>query len=119
MTEASEPQWERLHPASFIVSALKSLPQLGFGLPAGVSVIGGRNLQGFLGLVAVGAALSAFLLWGLTSQGSMALLVLFSVTFGFFAGGYSATWGRVLDELEREARASNEAVLTWQAAGGE
>lgn len=61
---------------------------------------------------AVGSALAAFLLWGLASQGSMALLVLFSVTFGFFAGGYSATWGSVLNELEREAADSNEAVDT-------
>ena len=59
---------------------------------------------------AVSSALSALLLWGLTSQGSMALLVLFSLTFGFFAGGYSATWGGVINELEREAAQSNEAV---------
>lgn len=59
---------------------------------------------------AMGSALAAFLFWGLTSQGSMALLVLFSITFGFFAGGYSATWGSVLNELEREAADQNEAV---------
>lgn len=59
---------------------------------------------------ALGSALAAFFFWGLTSQGSMALLVLFSITFGFFAGGYSATWGSVLNELEREAADRNEAV---------
>ncbi|KIW29015.1 uncharacterized protein PV07_04862 [Cladophialophora immunda] len=59
---------------------------------------------------AVSSALSAFLLWGLTSQGAMALLVLFSMTFGFFAGGYSATWGGVINELERETAQRNEAV---------
>lgn len=59
---------------------------------------------------AIASALSAFLLWGLTSQGSMALLVLFSIAFGFFAGGYSGTWGGVINELEREARRRNEAV---------
>ena len=59
---------------------------------------------------AVSSALSAFLFWGLTSQGSMALLVLFSMTFGFFAGGYSATWGGVINELEREATQRNEAI---------
>lgn len=59
---------------------------------------------------ALGSALAAFLFWGLTSQGSLALLVLFSITFGFFAGGYSATWGSMLNELEREAADSNEAV---------
>ncbi|CZR66521.1 related to monocarboxylate transporter 2 [Phialocephala subalpina] len=59
---------------------------------------------------AISSALSTFLLWGLTSPGSMALLVLFSITFGFFAGGYSATWGGVINELEKEARDSNEAI---------
>lgn len=65
----------------------------------------------------VSSALSAFLLWGLTSQGSMALLVLFSITFGFFAGGYSATWGGVINELEREATQRNEAIDTGMLYG--
>ncbi|RWA13238.1 hypothetical protein EKO27_g1860 [Xylaria grammica] len=56
------------------------------------------------------SSLAAFLLWGLTSQGSLAQLLLFSVTFGFFAGGYSATWGGVINELESEAAHWNEAV---------
>src|ERR1700722_8561032 len=66
---------------------------------------------------AVSSALSAFLLWGLTSQGSMALLILFSITFGFFAGGYSATWGGVINELEREAAQRNEAIDTGMLYG--
>ena len=66
---------------------------------------------------AVSSALSAFLFWGLTSKGSMALLVLFSITFGFFAGGYSATWGGVINELEREAAQSNEAIDTGMLYG--
>lgn len=61
---------------------------------------------------AVCSALSALLFWGLTSQGNMALLVLFSVTFGFFAGGYSGTWGGVVNELELEAARANEAIDT-------
>ncbi|GAW19995.1 hypothetical protein ANO14919_094890 [Xylariales sp. No.14919] len=56
------------------------------------------------------SSLAAFLLWGLTSRGSLAQLLLFSVTFGFFAGGYSATWGGVINELESEAAHWNEAV---------
>lgn len=65
----------------------------------------------------VSSAMSAFLLWGLTSQGSMALLVLFSITFGFFSGGYSATWGGVLNELEREAAGRNEAIDSGMVYG--
>ncbi|KAM7210305.1 Major facilitator superfamily domain containing protein [Rhypophila decipiens] len=58
------------------------------------------------------SGLAAFLFWGLTSshQSGIALLILFSVTFGFFAGGYSATWGGILNELEKEAAQRNEAI---------
>lgn len=66
---------------------------------------------------AVSSALSAFLLWGLASTGNMAPLVLFSLTFGFFAGGYSATWGGIVDELEGEAALRNEAVDTGMLYG--
>ena len=66
---------------------------------------------------AVSSALAAFLFWGLTSPGSMALLIIFSLTFGFFAGGYSATWGGVLNELEKEAAAENEAIDTGMIYG--
>ena len=69
------------------------------------------------GIAGISSALSAFLLWGLTSQGSMALLMLFSITFGFFAGGYSATWGGIMNELEREAAGWNEAIDTGTAYG--
>ena len=69
------------------------------------------------GISAVSSALSAFLFWGLTSQGSMALLILFSITFGFFAGGYSATWGGVINDLEREAEQRNEAIDTGMLYG--
>jgi predicted MFS family arabinose efflux permease len=66
---------------------------------------------------AVSSALSVWLLWGLTSQGSMTLLVLFAITFGFFAGGYSSTWGGVINEMEREASQRNEAIDTGMIYG--
>ncbi|KAI1265885.1 major facilitator superfamily domain-containing protein [Xylariaceae sp. FL1019] len=56
------------------------------------------------------SSLATFLFWGLTSQGSLALLLLFSGTFGFFAGGYSAIWGGWINELESEAARWNEAI---------
>ena len=68
-------------------------------------------------IAAASSALSAFLFWGLTTKGSMALLVLFAVTFGFFAGGYSATWGGVLNEMESEAAEENEAIDTGMLYG--
>jgi predicted MFS family arabinose efflux permease len=38
------------------------------------------------------------------------LLVLFAITFGFFASGYSATWGGVINDIENDAARRNEAV---------
>lgn len=66
---------------------------------------------------AFSSALAAFLLWGLTSRGDLALLLVFSMTFGFFAGGYSATWGGVLADMEREAAQRNEAIDTGMVYG--
>jgi hypothetical protein len=40
----------------------------------------------------------------------MALLAKFSLTFGFSAGGYIATWGGILNEMEQEAAQRNEAI---------
>ncbi|CAA9960138.1 Mfs monocarboxylate [Pyrenophora teres f. maculata] len=59
---------------------------------------------------AVTSALSAFLLWGLAAQGGVPLLVLFAITFGFFASGYSATWGGIMNAIENDAAQKNEAV---------
>lgn len=63
-----------------------------------------------MSISAVSSSLAAFFFWGLASEGSMALLILFSTTCGFFAGGYSATWGGVINELEQEAAQWNEAI---------
>lgn len=59
---------------------------------------------------AISSALATFLFWGLAARGGIALLVLFAITFGFFASGYSATWGGVMNDVEEEAARNNEAV---------
>ena len=38
------------------------------------------------------------------------MLVLFALTFGFFASAYSATWGGVMNDMEQDAARRNEAV---------
>ena len=47
----------------------------------------------------------------------MVLLVLFAMIYGFFAGGYSATWGGVIKEMERDAAERNEAFDTGMVYG--
>ena len=67
---------------------------------------------------AVTSAGAAFLFWGLTStNGGMALLILFSITYGFFASGYSSTWGGMINELESQASSWNEAIDTGLVYG--
>jgi MFS family permease len=61
-------------------------------------------------LSAISSALAAFLFWGLAAHGDIALLVLFAITFGFFASAYSATWGGVMNDMERDAARRNEAL---------
>ncbi|KAF2157301.1 MFS general substrate transporter [Myriangium duriaei CBS 260.36] len=63
---------------------------------------------------AVSSAMAVFFFWGFSSASShsMVFLVLFSVIYGFFAGGYSATWGGAIKEMEREAADKNEALDT-------
>ncbi|KAL5115147.1 hypothetical protein ACEQ8H_006983 [Pleosporales sp. CAS-2024a] len=59
---------------------------------------------------AISSALGTFLFWGLAAQGSTALLVLYALTFGFFASGYSATWGGVMNDMEKDSARRNEAI---------
>ena len=59
---------------------------------------------------APGIALCAFPFWGLTTQGGITLLIVFSIIFGFFSIGYSATWGGMLNEIEGESAERNEAI---------
>lgn len=66
---------------------------------------------------ALGSALCVFFLWGLKSHEVPALLIVFSILYGAFAGGYSSTWGGWIKELEREAGANNEAINTGMVYG--
>jgi MFS family permease len=68
---------------------------------------------------AIASGLAAFLLWGLAGSAgdSMALLILFAVIYGFFAGGYSSTWGGMLKEMEAEAAERNEAIDSGMVYG--
>lgn len=95
-------------PASFWFGLLSD----GGGLMRGKSV----SIETISLLSAMGAALPAFLLWGLVPVGAntadTVMLTLFAFFYGFFAGGYSATWGGVVKEANKEAESKNEPVDT-------
>ncbi|KAF4542177.1 Mfs monocarboxylate [Lasiodiplodia theobromae] len=53
-----------------------------------------------------------------SSSSSVALLVVFALAYGFFAGGFSSTWGGVLRELERENPTLDTGFAFGLLAGG-
>jgi len=48
---------------------------------------------------ALGSTLSIFLIWGFST--SLPALVFFAITYGFFAGGFTATYAGAVKELRR------------------
>ncbi|OJZ91770.1 hypothetical protein ASPFODRAFT_38927 [Aspergillus luchuensis CBS 106.47] len=77
-------------------------------------------------LSSVGSGMSVLLFWGLStsspsasfSQAAIALLVLFSITYGFFAGGFSSTWSGVLTQVKREVPSLETGLVFGLLAGG-
>jgi MFS family permease len=64
----------------------------------------------------VGSAIAVFLFWGLSSH--VALLLIFAITYGFFAGGFSSTWSGVLTELKAQDASLDTGLLFGLLAGG-
>lgn len=78
-------------------------------------------------LSSVGSALSVLLFWGLCTspsssaaypQAGLALLALFSITYGFFAGGFSSTWSGILTQMKRESPSLETGLVFGLLAGG-
>lgn len=87
---------------------------VGFGLLSDKS---GLDASAITQISTLGSTLCVFLLWGLTSNRTPGMLIAFSIGYGFFAGGYSSTWGGWLTELERQAAQKNEAINTGMIYG--
>ncbi|KAF2704431.1 putative MFS monocarboxylate transporter [Pleomassaria siparia CBS 279.74] len=64
----------------------------------------------------LGSTLSVFFFWGFSSH--VALLTLFSLFYGFFAGGFSSTWSAVLKDLKRQSPALDTGFIFGLLAGG-
>ncbi|PYH78120.1 MFS monocarboxylate transporter [Aspergillus uvarum CBS 121591] len=83
-------------------------------------------------LSSVGSGLSVLLFWGLSSAATnqsssfehlqphtaLALLTVFSTTYGFFAGGFSSTWSGVLTQIKREVPSLETGLVFGLLAGG-
>ncbi|KAJ9603210.1 hypothetical protein H2200_012505 [Cladophialophora chaetospira] len=108
--------------SAFLVAALNApsiLANIWFGLLSdGKPLWRGRwsmSISTVTLVSASGSCVSSLVFWGLASPHSragLALLGLFSVVYGFFAGGNSSTWAGIVKELSREAESFNEPVDT-------
>ncbi|KAK2757957.1 hypothetical protein FQN54_004363 [Arachnomyces sp. PD_36] len=70
-------------------------------------------------LSSIGSTLAVFLLWGLsTARVGVTLVTIFSITYGFFAGGFSSTWSGVLTEMKRASPSLETGLVFGLLAGG-
>ncbi|KAJ5728736.1 Major facilitator superfamily domain general substrate transporter, partial [Penicillium malachiteum] len=85
------------------------------------------NVTNVLLFSSVGSALSVFLFWGLasssssdsgSSQAGMGLLTVFSIFYGFFAGGFSSTWSGIITQIKRDSSPSLETGLVFGLLAG-
>ncbi|KAL8919405.1 MAG: hypothetical protein Q9208_006783 [Pyrenodesmia sp. 3 TL-2023] len=63
---------------------------------------------------ALGSAIAAFVLWGLAM--TRAMLYVFALAYGVFAGGYAATWTGCVVEVQRTSRNAETGVVIGMMA---
>lgn len=64
----------------------------------------------------VGSAIAVFLFWGLSAH--ITLLTVFTLVYGFFAGGFSSTWPGILQELKRQDEGVDTGLVFGLLLGG-
>ncbi|KAJ4257527.1 hypothetical protein NW762_008651 [Fusarium torreyae] len=64
----------------------------------------------------LGSALPVFLLWGLNRH--LSTMVVFVILYGFFAGGFSATWSGALQEIKGDNASIDTSLVFGMLLGG-
>lgn len=64
----------------------------------------------------LGSALPIFLLWGLSRH--LSTMVVFVLLYGFFAGGFSATWSGALQEIKGDNASVDTSLVFGMLLGG-
>ena len=111
----------------------KTMGTMLIALFSGTSIFGGIAIgtlcdrfavNNILLFSSIGSALSVFLFWGLASTGqdsshvAVALLTLFSISYGFFAGGFSSTWSGVITHIKEDSSPSLDTGLVFGFLAG-
>ncbi|KAL3422235.1 hypothetical protein PVAG01_06391 [Phlyctema vagabunda] len=88
-------------------------------LPGGIiiGILGDRLGSATVVMISsLGSAISVFLFWGFSAQ--MALLSIFAIIYGFFAGGFSSSWSGTLQEIKREDSGVDTGLIMGLLLGG-
>ncbi|KAH6889273.1 major facilitator superfamily domain-containing protein [Thelonectria olida] len=64
----------------------------------------------------IGSAVPVFLLWGLSRH--ISTMVIFVILYGFFAGGFSATWSGALQEIKGDNASIDTSLVFGMLLGG-
>ncbi|KAF5018234.1 hypothetical protein F66182_9797 [Fusarium sp. NRRL 66182] len=64
----------------------------------------------------IGSAIPVFLLWGLDHH--ISTMVVFVILYGFFAGGFSATWSGALQEIKGDGDSIDTSLVFGMLLGG-
>ncbi|KAJ5924034.1 hypothetical protein N7466_008221 [Penicillium verhagenii] len=83
------------------------------------------NVTNVVLISSVGSALSVLLFWGMasstdsgSSEPGVALLTVFAISYGFFAGGFSSTWSGIITQIKDESSPSLETGLVFGLLAG-
>ncbi|KAI1375311.1 MFS general substrate transporter [Hypoxylon crocopeplum] len=100
-----------------IFLALISLASVPGSLVIGLLNDAGLAATTVILISSLGSALPVFLLWGLGGH-QVAVLVVFTLLYGFFAGGFSSTWSGILHEMKRRDSAIDTGLIFGMLLGG-
>ncbi|KAI1101053.1 MFS general substrate transporter [Jackrogersella minutella] len=100
-----------------IFLALISLTSVPGSIVIGLLTDAGLAATTVILISSLGSALPVFLLWGLGGH-QVAVLVLFTILYGFFAGGFSSTWSGIMAEMRRRDRAVDTGLIFGMLLGG-
>ncbi|KAI1383877.1 MFS general substrate transporter [Hypoxylon trugodes] len=102
-----------------ILLALISLASVFGSLMIGLLSDAGLRANTVILVSSLGSALPVFLLWGLGGGAhQVAILIVFTILYGFFAGGFSSTWPGILREMKRRDRAVDTGLIFGMLLGG-
>ena len=102
------------------LSGILSVSLLNISSTAGLILTGilvdRYHISTVLLISAVSSTLSVFIFWGLALN--QAMLYIFSITFGVFAGGYVATWTGCALEVQKSTSSTDVASINGFMAAG-